>query len=43
MKIQNNIYSCDHSLIEIGDTKHYNVSIKNEKYEPVYNPLIIEI
>ena len=26
-----------------GSTKHYNVSIKNEKYEPVYNPLTIEI
>ena len=37
------LHSCDHSLIEIGDTKHYNVSIKNEKYEPVYNPLVIEI
>ena len=37
------LHSCDHNLIEIGDTKHYNVSIKNEKYEPVYNPLIIEI
>ena len=37
------LHSCDHSLIEIGDTKHYNVSIKNEKYDPVYDPLIIEI
>lgn len=37
------LHSCDHSLIEIGDTKHYNVSIKNEKYDPVYDPLIVEI
>lgn len=37
------LHSCQHELIEIGNTKHYNVSIKNEKYEPVYEPLIIEI
>lgn len=37
------LHSCDHTLIEIGETKHYNVSIKNEKYEPVYDPLIIDI
>lgn len=37
------LHSCDHSLIEIGDTKHYNVSIKDEYYNPVYDPLIIEI
>lgn len=42
-EIQNNLHSCDHNLIDIGETKHYNVSLKNERYEPVYDPLIIEI
>lgn len=37
------LHSCQHGLIEIGDTKHYNVSIKNERYEPVYDPTYIEI
>lgn len=37
------LHSCDHNLIEIGETKHYNVSLKNEKYEPVYGPIIVEI
>lgn len=37
------LHSTEHTCIEIGDTKRYNVSIKNEKYEPVYDPLIIEI
>lgn len=37
------LHSCDHKLIEIGETKHYNVSIKDEHYDPIYNPLIIEI
>lgn len=44
-KVQFNghLHSCDHNLIEIGDTKHYNVSIKDEKYNPVYDPLILDI
>lgn len=37
------LHSCDHNLIEIGETKHYNVSIKNESYEQVYTPLVLEI
>ena len=37
------LHSCDHNLIEIGETKHYNVSLKNEKYEPVYDPLVVEV
>lgn len=37
------LHSCDHNLIEIGQTKHYNVSIKDEHYNPVYDPLIVEI
>lgn len=37
------LHSCTHECVEIGTTKRYNVSIKDEKYNPVYNPLIIEI
>lgn len=37
------LHSCDHNLIEIGDTHHYNVSLKNERYEPVYKPLYVEV
>ena len=37
------LHSCDHSLIKIGETNHYNVSLKNEKYESVYEPLYLEI
>ena len=37
------LHSCDHTLIEIGETKHYNVSIKDENYDPVYEPLVINI
>lgn len=37
------LHSTDHSCIEIGNTKRYNVSIKSEKYEPVYDPLYIEV
>jgi len=41
--LRGHLHSCSHEMIEIGNTKHWNVSIKNEKYEPVYNPLFIEI
>lgn len=37
------LHSCQHSLIEIGNTKHYNVSIKDENYEVVYPPLYLYI
>lgn len=37
------LHSTDHSCIEIGKTKRYNVSIKDERYDPVYDPLIMEI
>lgn len=37
------LHSCDHNCVEIGNTKRYNVSIKDEKYLPVYDPLFIEI
>lgn len=43
LQLNGHLHSCDHSMIEIGDTKHYNVSIKDEKYLPVYEPLYIEI
>lgn len=37
------LHSCNHNLIEIGETKHYNVSIKNERYNPVYDPCVVDI
>lgn len=37
------LHSTDHSCVEIGITKRYNVALKNENYEPVYKPLYIEI
>ena len=39
------IHSGDHNLTtsETNNTKFYNVSIKNEDYEPVYPPLYLEI
>ena len=37
------LHSCDHSLIMIGNTKHYNCSIKDEQYNSVYEPLYLEI
>lgn len=37
------LHSVDHSMIEIGKSKKYGVSIKNEKYEPVYDPLYLNI
>lgn len=43
LQVNGHLHSCSHSLDMIGNTMHYNVSIKNEKYDPVYDPLIIEI
>ena len=37
------LHSCDHSLIMIGNTKHYNCSIKDEQYNPIYEPLYLNI
>lgn len=37
------LHSCDHSLIMIGNTKHYNCSINDEQYNPVYEPLYLDI
>ena len=37
------LHSCQHGLIEIGKTQHYNVSIKNEVYEIAYEPTYVEI
>ena len=43
LMLAGHLHSTDHSCIKIGDTKRYNVSIKNERYEPVYDPLTIKI
>lgn len=37
------LHSVDRSMIEIGKSKKYNVSIKNERYEVVHDPLYIEV
>lgn len=37
------IHSGDHNMIEFGETKIYNVSRLDEKYEIGYEPLILEI
>lgn len=37
------LHSCDHSKIMIGNTAHYNVSMKDELYRTVYNPLYLDI
>lgn len=43
IQVNGHLHSCDHSMIEIGATKHYNVSLKNEMYEIVYKPLVLNI
>lgn len=37
------LHSCTHDLVMINNTRHYNTSIKDERYQPVYKPLYIEI
>lgn len=37
------LHSCLHELAMINNTKHYNVSIKDENYNPVYRPLYLDI
>lgn len=37
------LHSTDHDCIQIGETKRYNVSLKDEYYEPIYKPLYLEI
>lgn len=37
------LHSTDHSEIKIGKTSRYNVSIKDEYYQPIYQPLYLEI
>lgn len=37
------LHSCDHNKIIIDKTIHYNVSLKDEKYQMVYDPLYLDI
>lgn len=37
------LHSCSHEKIMINNTAHYNVSMKDEKYNIVYEPLYLEI
>ena len=41
--LHGHLHSANHNYEMLGNTKVYNVSIKNEKYKVSYNPLIIEI
>ena len=41
--LHGHLHSANHNYEMLGNTKVYNVSIKNEKYKISYNPLIIEI
>ena len=37
------LHSCSHEQIMINNTAHYNVSMKDERYNIVYEPLYLEI
>ena len=37
------LHSCSHEAIDIDGTIHYNVSLRDEKYQPVYEPLYLDI
>lgn len=37
------LHTTTHDCVMINNTKKYNVSIKDESYDPVYDPLIIDI
>lgn len=37
------LHSTTHDCVEIGDTKRYNASLKDEEYKMIYKPLYLEI
>lgn len=37
------LHSTTHNCVKIKNTKRYNVSIKDERYNPTYKPLILDI
>lgn len=37
------LHSCSHKAIDINGTIHYNVSLKDEKYQSMYEPLYLNI
>lgn len=37
------LHTTDHSKIMLKDTARYNVSLKDEYYEPIYEPLYLDI
>ena len=43
IQVNGHLHSCSHSEILIENTKHYNVSIKDEFYNTVYEPLYLEL
>lgn len=42
-QLNGHLHSCNHNIIDIDGTIHYNVSLKDESYQPVYEPLYLEI
>ncbi len=42
LQFNGHLHSCSKDPIKIGNTTHYNVSVKDEKYQLVYNPLYID-
>lgn len=43
LHLSGHIHSAIHDLVMIGDTKHYNVSYIDERYDPAYEPLYLNI
>lgn len=37
------LHTTSHNRIKIGNTNRYNVSVKDEKYQMVFDPLVIEL
>lgn len=42
-QLNGHLHSCSHEKIMINNTSHYNVSMKDEKYNIVYEPLYLDI
>ena len=42
LQLNGHLHSCSHERIMIGETTHYNVSLKDESYNMVYKPLYLK-
>lgn len=43
LHLSGHIHSANHNLVMIGGTQHYNVSYIDERYNPAYEPLYLDI